>query len=111
VTRPLRLDPGVLRNELRIEAPAVAPDGMGGAIETWVEAGVLFGRIEPLSARQTFEGGQDIERVTHRIVTRRSPALASGRRLRLNQRIFRIITVSDPDETGRYAASIVEELP
>jgi SPP1 family predicted phage head-tail adaptor len=111
VTGVLAIDPGKLRHEMRVEAPSLAADGLGGASETWVQVAVIFAMIEPISARQRHEAAQDLESITHRITARRNDTLKSGRRLRKGKRVFRIATIIDPDETGRWAECIAEELP
>jgi SPP1 family predicted phage head-tail adaptor len=107
--RALALDPGELRHELVLEQVALSPDGYGGQIEAWSVAATLFARIEPLAAKSAFGAGQTLETVTHRITVRRSDTVRSGMRFRAGTRIFRILTVHDPDETGRYLVCGAEE--
>ena len=75
------------------------------------EIAVVFGRFEPLTVGQMFRADQDIENATHRITIRMRAGVKSGLRFRLAARLFRIVTVSDPDETGRYLNCYCEELP
>jgi SPP1 family predicted phage head-tail adaptor len=105
------IDPGSLRTELRLEQATQTPDGFGGKTEVWNETAVVFGRFEPLSSNQFFRGDQDIETATHRITIRMRENVKSAMRFKLGQRFFRIITVTDPDETGRYLNCYCEELP
>ena len=100
--RTLFVDPGALRSEMAIEAVALAPDGLGGHVETWSEVATVFALIEPVSASAVFGAGQTLETVTHRITMRWRDGVASGMRLTRAGRIFAIVTVHDPDETGRY---------
>ncbi len=100
--RTFAIDPGELRHELVLEGAAATPDGYGGTTESWATAATLFARMEPLSARQTVNTGQTIRIVTHRMTVRQDAAVESGMRFRKGDRIFDILTVYDPDETGRY---------
>ena len=104
------IDPGTLRTEFRLEQVTQTPDGFGGKAEVWNEIAVVFGRFEPLTVGQMFRAEQDIECATHRITIRMRAGVKSGLRFKLAARLFRIVTVSDPDETGRYLNCYCEEL-
>ena len=98
----LFIDPGMLRTEMALKSCAMVPDGLGGFGEGWTEVATLFARIEPVSAESNFGAGQTLETVTHRITLRYREGVASGMRLEKAGRVFDIVTVHDPDETGRY---------
>jgi SPP1 family predicted phage head-tail adaptor len=104
------LDPGQLRTELRLEAATLAPDGLGGTTETWVETAIVFALLEPVGESQRFNADQDLERITHRITCRYRSGIASGMRFRIGPRLLRIVIVKDPDETRRYLVCMTEEL-
>ena len=104
------LDPGTLRSELALEACSTVADGLGGHAEDWTEIATIFGRIEPVSAQSIFGADQTLETVTHRVTMRRRDGVASGMRFRKQGRIFAILTVHDPDETGRYLVCRTKEL-
>ena len=105
----LFIDPGRLRTEIALEACAREPDGLGGFTETWVEAATLFACIEPITADSAFGADQTLETVTHRIALRRRDGVASGMRFNRQGRLFDILTVHDPDESGRYLVCKVRE--
>lgn len=96
------LNPGAMRTELALEKAGSVPDGMGGFAEHWSEVATVFARIEPLSAESRFGADKTLEAVTHRITLRMRDGVAGGMRFTRNGRVFRIVTVRDPDETGRY---------
>lgn len=96
------IDPGAFRHELALEQATLAPDGAGGHAESWAEVATLFARIEPLAAAARFGAGQTLETVTHRVTMRARPDVKSGMRLTRLGRVFAIVTVHDPDESGRY---------
>ena len=104
------VDPGAFRHELTLESATPTPDGAGGYAESWAEVATLYARIEPVSATSRFGADQSLETVTHRITLRHRAGIASGMRFRRLSRIFRIVTVHDPDETGRYLICRVEEV-
>lgn len=103
------IDPGAFRHELALEAATPVPDGTGGHTEEWQEVATLFARVEPLAAASRFGADQTLETVTHRVTLRRRDGVASGMRLRRLGRVFDIVTVHDPDETGRYLVCRVRE--
>jgi SPP1 family predicted phage head-tail adaptor len=100
--RTLFIDPGAFRSEMALETCSPAPDGMGGHRQEWAEVGTVFVRIEPVSARSAIDAGQALETVTHRIFLRWREGVEAGMRFSRGSRVFVIVTVHDPDETGRY---------
>lgn len=96
------IDPGALRTELALDQAAAEPDGIGGHTEVWSEVALVFARIEPVSATSSFGAGQTLEAVTHRVTMRHRDNVRSGMRFRRQSRILAIVTVHDPDDTGRY---------
>lgn len=103
------IDPGSLRTVLALEAPQSTPDGLGGRSESWVEAATLSGHLEPIAAESRFGADQAISEVTHRVTLRHRIGVRSGMRLRKGSRLFEIVTVHDPDETGRYLVCRLRE--
>ena len=103
------IDPGAFRHEVTLESATPVPDGAGGHAETWSEAATLFARIEPVSAASRFGADQRLETVTHRVTLRHRAGVSSGMRFRRLGRVFRILTVHDPDESGRYLVCRVQE--
>ena len=105
----LFIDPGELRAEIVLEACTTEPDGFGGFSEVWAETATLFARIEPVSATSVFGAEQTLETTTHRITMRYRTGVASGMRFVKGTRLFEIVTVHDPDESGRYLVCKVKE--
>jgi SPP1 family predicted phage head-tail adaptor len=96
------IDPGAFRTELALEEAVPVADGAGGHAEDWQEVATVFARLEPVAARERIGADQLLERITHRITLRARPGLSAGMRFRRNGRRFLVVTVHDPDETGRY---------
>lgn len=103
------IEPGNFKAWLTIEAAHSVADGMGGRTESWKETAVTYGHIEPVAAESRFGADQTLETHTHRITIRHREGVASGMRFRKGQRLFPILTVHDPDETGRYLVCRVKE--
>jgi SPP1 family predicted phage head-tail adaptor len=102
VKRPLSIDPGRFSTELVLEQADDVSDGMGGEIGNWSAVAAVFAHIEPVSAESVSGAGQALETVTHRITLRQDGNVRSGMRFTQGARVFDILTVHDPDETGRY---------
>lgn len=96
------VNPGELRTELALEQMSPVPDGAGGFVESWTDIATLFARLEPVAARDRFGADQTLEEVTHRVTMRHRTDVVSGMRLTWGTRRFLVLTVHDPDETGRY---------
>lgn len=97
------VDPGVLRSRLVLQAVTALPDGLGGFAESWSDVATVFARLEPVAADSGFGAGQTLETVTHRVTMRRLTGVEAGMRFAGDDgRSFEIVTVQDPDESGRY---------
>ena len=105
------VDPGALRVPMVLERGLQVDDGLGGQDETWLPVATVHARVERRSDRQDDTAGQDIETTLHAITIRHRADVESGMRLRLGARVFRIVTVTDPDETGRFLVCNTEERP
>ncbi len=103
------LDPGLLRKRARLEIGDFVPDGAGGAATVWRELRELSVHVEPVSieARQRFD--REEATVTHRVICRAVPEVGRGLAFRLGERRLTILSVYDPDETGRYLLCRCEE--
>lgn len=106
----LFIDPGMLRTEMILKSCVTTPDGLGGFSEIWSEIATLFAMIDPISAESVFGADQTLEAVTHRITLRHREGVASGMRFDRMGRRFEIVTVHDPDETGRYLVCRAREV-
>lgn len=95
-------DAGQLTVRLELEGATELSDGQGGATMTHAVESAHWARLEPVSAGHAELGHVDRQVVTHRIWVRRADGVVAGKRFRKGARIFDILTVHDPDETGRY---------
>lgn len=102
-------NPGRRRHFLELQQATLTSDGMGGHVETWTTVGMLFAAIEPVATRSIFGADQRLESVTHRITMRARDDIRSGMRFVKQSRVFEIMTIHDPDETGRYQLCSVRE--
>lgn len=102
------------RTRLALESPVRTPDGGGGYALAWTEAGRLWGRIQPRSAREPALANRPTARITHRIEIAREPGAArhpsNQQRLRVGERVFAIHGVTEAPD-GASLTLHVEEGP
>ena len=103
------LDAGQLTARLDLESAVETPDGQGGATVSHAVESSHWARVEPISADHAELGHVERQSVTHRIWIRHSAGVVAGKRFRKAMRLFDIVTVHDPDETGRYLVCRVRE--
>lgn len=103
------IDPGRFRAPLALDVPDLEPDGAGGLTGGWTETASFYGRVEPVAAGPRFAGDQFLEDTTHRITIRHRADVKAGMRLRKAGRHFAILSVHDPDESGRYLVCLARE--
>ena len=103
-----------LNRKLMLETPLRVPDGAGGSIETWVEQGKLWAQIIARGGREVTGEDTSLSRTGFRILVRAAPYGAPSRptpnqRFREANRIFRIVSVAEYDQAGRYLACLSDE--
>lgn len=103
------IDPGRLRFRLVLEAPVVTADDSGGVARSYTAAATVWAAIEPLTTRESLDADELGGMLTHRITIRAGVTVTTRHRLALGARVFRIATVRDPDESGRFIEMRVEE--
>lgn len=103
------LDPGQLTARLDLESAVETPDGQGGATLGHAVESSHWARVEPVTAELVELGHVERQTVTHRIWIRHAANVVPGKRFRKGARVFDIVTVHDPDETGRYLVCRVVE--
>lgn len=102
-------DPGRLRLRLTLEHATVTPDGAGGSALSWSAVATVPADVIAIAVdeRAVSEGVADVTQ--HRIVIRRRSDVSTGDRFRLGNRLFRIRSLTDPHEDGRYLVCLCEE--
>ena len=103
------LDAGQLTARLDLESTVETPDGQGGVTLSHAVEASHWARIEPVSVERTELGHVDRQAVSYRIWIRFASGVTAAKRFRKGARVFEILTVHDPDETGRYLLCRVKE--
>lgn len=110
--KPAFVEPGAMRHVLVLQREVLTPDGMGGAQAEWTALASLEAALEPLAQDSLDQADQTVAHRDLRLFTRFRADVAPGMRLLKDGRTFEIVTVWDPDESGRYlACRLRERLP
>ena len=106
----LNIDAGRLTARLVLERPEAVEDGQGGAVAAFVEVARVWALIEPKVFGEAEKGPGLVSEVTHHVTVRARSDLATGERFRKGARMFDILAVRDPDETGRFQVALCREV-
>lgn len=106
----LDIDAGRLTARLVLERPEPVDDGQGGAVTGFVEVARVWALIEPRFFAEEDKGPGLVATVTHHVTVRARSDLAAGQRFRKGARVFEILAVRDPDETGRFQRALCREV-
>jgi SPP1 family predicted phage head-tail adaptor len=98
-----------MRHRLTLEAAARTADGAGGASLAWETVAAMWADVVPVKAEERRIGEALADVVTHRILIRSRNDVAAGDRFTLGSRAFRIRSVADMEEDGRYLTCLCEE--
>lgn len=104
------IDAGRLTARLVLERPEPVDDGQGGAVTGFVERARVWALIEPRSFAEEEKGPGLVATVTHDVTLRARADLAAGQRFRKGARVFEILALRDPDETGRFQLALCREV-
>jgi len=100
---------GALRHRLTLEQSSLTPDGGGGVTESWVQVAQFWGKIIPLSGRESVEAARIAGRYRYEITIRHRAGVEPEMRFRLGTRIFHILSVEDVGERGLWLRALCEE--
>jgi SPP1 family predicted phage head-tail adaptor len=100
---------GRLRRRLTIEAVNRAPDGGGGATETWTAIAQVWCDIRPKGGGEAIDADALSGHVSHEITLRYRSGLVPAMRLVSGARRFEIVAVIDIDEQHRWLKCLCVE--
>lgn len=106
----LDIDAGRLTARLVLERPEPVEDGHGGAVTGFVEVARVWALIEPRSFAEEEKGPGLVATVTHHVTVRARGDLSAGQRFRNGARLFEILALRDPDESGRFQLALCREV-
>lgn len=106
----LDIDAGRLTARLVLERPEPVEDSQGGAENGFVELTRVWALVEPRSFAEEEKGPGLVATVTHHVTVRARADLAAGQRFRKGARVFQILALRDPDETGRFQVALCREV-
>lgn len=92
------MESGKLNKYIELQAPVRSQNAMNEWIDTYTTQIFIWGAIEPLSGNRLFQAQQANSEVQGIIKIRYRRNFTATMRLKLGQRIFKIISIIDPDE-------------
>lgn len=104
------IDAGRLTARLVLEQPELTEDGQGGAVTGFVELARVWALVEPRAFAEEEKGPGLVATVTHHVTVRARGDLGVGQRFRKGTRVFDILALRDPDETGRFQVALCREV-
>jgi len=102
-------DPGKLNRRLVLEAPVESADGAGGVTQSFETAATLWAQVLPVSARASLDADHAGAAISHRIVIRHRGGLTTRHRLREGERVYRIVSLREQDDTRRFIEIAAQE--
>ena len=104
----------VLNRRLVLEAPVRVADGAGGYATVWSALGEVWAEVLAGTGREATAVGTALSRIIYRITVRAAPVGAPsrprpGQRFREGTRLFKVISVTERDQAGRYLVCQAEE--
>lgn len=103
---------GILRHRLEVQQPTDVRDDIGGVRQDWLTVETVWGRVEPLRAREQLEAQKLEARITHQITLRYGSHLQATWRLRLKgtTRVFNPFPPMTTDERNREVKMLAMEV-
>lgn len=101
---------GALRRRFQLQAPAEAPDGLGGQVQSFVTVAAFWGALTWRGGEERWRQGRPEQAGSWRVTLRWRPGVDAGMRLVDGARAFDVRTVADPDGSRRRLVCIVEEI-
>ena len=96
---------GALRHRLSLQREARTADGGGGFARTWSTYATVWGEVRPLSGTERLRAERLENPVTYRVRIRHRDDVDAADRILSGVRAFRIVSLRNPDERGRFIES------
>ncbi|MAR55852.1 MAG: head-tail adaptor [Rickettsiales bacterium] len=96
------MNPGALRERIRIEIETRSSDGMGGGGSSWNTLTTVWAKVEPLRGEERLQANQLQERITYRIIMRYRDDINARMRVLWGNKVLNIHSVFNADMHRRY---------
>ncbi len=94
-----------------LQAKTLTPDGGGGFSESWETFAVVWVKVAPASAADSFGPDALESRARHKVTLRRRTDVAAGQRLAVGSRTFKVHGILDEGPRAPFITLLCEELP
>lgn len=92
---------GDLNKRVTLQYKTKAPDGMGGFVDSYVDAATVWAAIWPVSASEQVQAAQQVMTISHRIRIRWRSMLKASWRIKFGTRYFAIVSIINPSERNQ----------
>jgi len=104
------IDPGKLRERVRVELPTETRNAIGEVVMTWRKFADVWASVEGLSSREALFLGQQQTDATHRVRMRYVEGLKATMRLAWRNRILEIISLLEHNNRSEHELLCTEEV-
>ena len=99
---------GKMRHRITIQRQSDEKDRLAGYQDDWIDIATVWAQISPVSGREFLTQIRETM-VTHKIYCRYRPGVTPRLRIKFKDRIFRIISVLNWDESNEGLTIMCEE--
>ena len=100
---------GELRAVVKLQNRVQAPDASNSLTTTYTDIATVRAKVVAISGGLIVDGVQTEERATHRFFIRWRSDRGDWDWLEFDSRRFRVVSVRDPDERGKWMEILAEE--
>lgn len=102
------IDPGKLRERVRIEQASEARNSMGEVVQTWTLFAARWASVDGLSSREFLLQGQQQTEITHRVRMRYVPGMTSSMRIVWRERVLEMNSLLEHRNRSEHEALCTE---
>ena len=100
---------GRMNHEVILQTQGGTADGMGGFTPSWSNTETIWADIMPASASERTQADKVIGDITPIIIVRYREITSPNMRILFGARVFNIVSVVNPDESGSYLKLMARE--
>ena len=100
---------GDLNKRITWQYKTKVSDGLGGFMDTWVDACTTWAAIWPVSVKEIIAANATSMVISHRIRIRYRSTFKSSWRGKFGNRFFSIVGITNPNEANEYLDVLCKE--
>ncbi len=92
----------LLNNTFTVSIKSRSPDGRGGWVVSWEEAGSVVGRMRPASATERLMAAQRQAEISNVLYVDANEAIQRGNRVSDGERVWEVVAIREPSLAGHH---------